>query len=219
MCHETRSIVDLFWGRPCIKPNQMTKAYEHCGFLGFGASKFDLASMCDAPGVAFRDGKCVSTVDVTSDNASMCDAPGITLRDGKCVIKYSKPHNLNFGNMTPGNDVSIFNTMDYLISDSGGVPVEVNVKASCHHNKTNKITIKQEAFEDVATKRLSHSVSRLPDEKRGNVEECFRHASIHLRKTHDNSTLLEALDGRGPLRPLIYGEHGIVLNCLRSHGS
>ena len=58
--------------------------YETCGFLGLGKKQMDLSSVCDI-GTEFRDGKCVSTVDVTSDNASMCDTPGVAFRDGKCV--------------------------------------------------------------------------------------------------------------------------------------
>jgi hypothetical protein len=61
----------------------MSVAYEHCGFLGLGKTVMDLSSVCGA-GTAFRGGKCVSTVDVASDNASVCGA-GTAFQGGKCV--------------------------------------------------------------------------------------------------------------------------------------
>ena len=58
--------------------------YESCGLFGLvGVKEFQLSSVCDT-GTAFQDGKCVSTVDVASDNASVCGT-GTAFQDGKCV--------------------------------------------------------------------------------------------------------------------------------------
>jgi len=52
----------------------------------------DNASMCDTPGVEFQNGKCVSTVDVTSDNAYVCGRHTV-FSDGKCVSNVVCPTN------------------------------------------------------------------------------------------------------------------------------
>ena len=133
-------------------------AYETCGFLGFGAKQVNLstvcgrktefsveegkcvsvvdvtsdnASMCDTPGVEFRNGKCVSVVDVTSDNASMCDTPGVEFRNGKCRIQYGDPLAIHMKHMTPGTEERRHETMEYIISRQGAVPKQIGVEASC----------------------------------------------------------------------------------------
>ena len=88
----------------------MPKYIETCGFMGFGVKEWDTLAfdtedakfvdgkcvstvdvasdnraMCDAPGIKFENGKCVSILDITSDNRAMCDAPGVAFENGKCV--------------------------------------------------------------------------------------------------------------------------------------
>jgi hypothetical protein len=58
--------------------------YESCGWFGlFGKNEFDISSVCST-GTKFENGKCVSTVDVASDNASICST-GTKFENGKCV--------------------------------------------------------------------------------------------------------------------------------------
>ena len=67
----------------------MPPPYINCGFFGFGKKEVGddfLSSVC-GDGTAFRDGKCVSIVDIVSDNASVC-GDGTAFRDGKCHIKF-----------------------------------------------------------------------------------------------------------------------------------
>ena len=45
----------------------------------------DNANVCDTTTTEFRDGKCVSIVDIASDNANVCDTTTTEFRDGKCV--------------------------------------------------------------------------------------------------------------------------------------
>ena len=59
------------------------KLYDDCGYFGFLRNEFDPESLC-GENTELRDGRCVSVVDVTSDNASMC-GENTELRDGRCV--------------------------------------------------------------------------------------------------------------------------------------
>ena len=61
----------------------MAGVYESCGFIGIGKKEYDITSVC-GKGTAFQDGKCVSIVNVDSDNASVC-GKGTAFKDGKCV--------------------------------------------------------------------------------------------------------------------------------------
>lgn len=57
--------------------------YTSCGIFGWFGNKIDTTSLCGTD-TRLQDGKCVSTVDVTSDNASVCGL-GTMFKDGKCV--------------------------------------------------------------------------------------------------------------------------------------
>ena len=59
--------------------------YAKCGILGFFKEEYDVSSVCDPATTMFHNGKCVSTVDVTTDNASVCDPATTMFHNGKCV--------------------------------------------------------------------------------------------------------------------------------------
>ena len=63
--------------------------YSTCGWLPFGlsAQRMEISDICGS-GTEYRNGKCVSTIDVTSDNASICGS-GTEYKNGKCTIMLS----------------------------------------------------------------------------------------------------------------------------------
>ena len=61
----------------------MSTYYESCGFLGFNKKPVD-TSFFDSDTALFQNGKCVSTVDMKSDNAYVC-GEGTAFQNGKCV--------------------------------------------------------------------------------------------------------------------------------------
>lgn len=66
----------------------MSTVYEHCGFLGFGKTEFDIPSVC-AEGTAFRDGKCVST-------RPLCDPTTNFVSDGPSYRQVAFDKNISY---------------------------------------------------------------------------------------------------------------------------
>ena len=76
-------------------------------------------------------------------------------------------------------------------------------------------------FADTAAGVFMRTAPKVRRERRGDVYDCFHAASKHIStagKGIQEAALYDALERQGEHAELLWGGHGIFVNCLRSHG-
>jgi hypothetical protein len=207
--------------------------YESCGLFGLvGVKEFQLSSVCGT-GTAFQDGKCVSTVDVASDNASVCGT-GTAFKDGKCVsfMTFNKASVCGTGTVFRDDKCVIDFGEDLLVDLSAGPEPGVNHNIIENRYEEDglkvprriKIDVKSRIdgmFEDIAAGEFMRAT---PRKLRGDVYDCFYDTTKKLAEGSkmDRSKkllLYDALKGeKNEKWDVVWGPHGVFNHCLTHYG-
>ena len=142
----------------------MSVYYKSCGFLGFNKKPVD-TSFFDSDTALFQNGKCVSTVDMKSDNAYVC-GEGTAFQNGKCVSLTECDICLNNAKPTlhPGDTIESKNSRISCklktpqLKCGPGTIVKDN---TCVIDFGEKYEVKQSSSKMLTTKNPTHNVSKI----------------------------------------------------------